>query len=298
MNQPVVSPPPFTSLEQGESIGYEAHYEYSERMQVTQYHCHDYYELYIHLQGGEYMGVDNKMYVLKPNQVFILPPFYMHGLICMNEMHGYERAYLNLSPEVLSTLGCGQIDLNEFFRSHADRGHYTYQLSDASAERFVYRIRQLQESSGAASSSVDRFNNYSLIMSILNLLCQVIARSEPEADGISSNSMIQEILTYINTHYTEEIRIDDLARRFNVSNSYLSHEFSRFTNRSIYEYILYRRVMLSRQLMMGQQSLNAIAFRCGFNDYSNFLRSFSRIVGVPPSQYRKRIRQYRNLALD
>ena len=66
---------PFTPLEQGSTTGYEAHYEYSERMQVTQYHCHDYYELYIHLRGGEYMGVDNKLYLLKPNQMFIIPHF-------------------------------------------------------------------------------------------------------------------------------------------------------------------------------------------------------------------------------
>ena len=84
--------------------GYEARYRFNEHMQVTQYHCHDYYELYIHLRGGDYMGVDNKLYMLKPNQVFILPPFCMHGLSCTREMHNYERAFLNVSPEVMRNL--------------------------------------------------------------------------------------------------------------------------------------------------------------------------------------------------
>ena len=153
----------------------------------------------------------------------------------------------------------------------------------------------LRKTIDASADPVSRFYHYSLLMRILNLLCQTISKSEPEVSGDASNSLIQEILSYINTSYTEELRICDLARRFNVSSSYLSHEFSRFTNRSLYDYILYRRIMLSRQLMMGNDTLNSIAFRCGFNDYSNFLRSFSQIVGMPPSQDRKELKQFRNL---
>ena len=127
---------PFAPMERTQQ-GYEAHYQYSDRLEVTQYHCHDYYELYIHLHGGQYMGVDNQLFSLLPNQVFILPPFCMHGLSCTDEMHDYERAYLNISPEVMRVLGCEQIDLNQFFRTCASRGVCTYQLSDADAERFV-----------------------------------------------------------------------------------------------------------------------------------------------------------------
>ena len=107
---------PFEPMAQG-GQGYEARYRFNEQMEITQYHCHDYYELYIHLHGGEYMGVDNKLYLLKPNQVYIFPPFCMHGLSCTGEMKNYERAFLNLSPEVLENLGCGQLNLNQFLLS-------------------------------------------------------------------------------------------------------------------------------------------------------------------------------------
>ncbi len=288
---------PFTPMEQGQQ-GYEAHYVYSKRMEVTQYHCHDYYELYIHLHGGEYMGVDNRLFSLKPNQLFILPPFCMHGLSCTDEMRDYERAYLNLSPEVMRVLGCEQIDLNQFFRSHTSRGVCTYQLSDQDAARFVSWIRQIQENQSPEGSAFDRFRNYSLMMNLVNLICQTIRRADPVEGESFSNGIIQEILTYINNHYTQPIRIENLARGFGISVSYLSHEFVRFTNRSIYDYVLYRRVMLARQQMLGTSSLNTIAYQCGFNDYSNFLRSFTKTVGMSPSQYRKQLRRYRNKELD
>ncbi len=292
---------PFLPMGQQGQQGYEAHYQLSETFEVTQFHCHDYYELYIHLRGGEFMGVDNQLFHLKPNQVFILPPFSMHGLSCTNEMRDYERAYLNLSPEVLRVLGCGQIDLDQFFRSHTSGGVCTYQLSDPDAEKFVSWIRQIQENQQNPSlenNAFSRFRNCTLMINLLNLLCQTISEADPVEGKPFGNSIIQEILSYINNHYTQPIRIENLARSFGVSVSYLSHEFVRFTNRSVYDYVLYRRVMLARQQMLGTASLNDIAYQCGFNDYSNFLRSFGKIVGMSPSQYRKQLKQYSKKEID
>ena len=281
--------------------GYEAHHNFNESFEVTQFHCHDYYEFYIHLHGGEYMGVDNQLFLLKPNQVFILPPFCMHGLSCTKEMKNYDRSYLNLSPEVMRVLSCGQIDLDQFFRSHTADGVCTYQLTDLDAEKYVSwidRIRHNQENHTDESDAIHRFENYTLLMNIVNLLCQTMRRTAPVEGESFGNSIIQEILTYINNHYTQPIRIENLARSFGVSVSWLSHEFARFTNRSVYDYVLYRRVMLARQQMLGDASLNDIAYQCGFNDYSNFLRSFSKVVGMSPSQYRKQLRHYSKKEVD
>jgi len=129
----------------------------------------------------------------------------------------------------------------------------------------------------------------------MNLICQTMGSAEAVEGTEVSNSVIQNVLAYINNNYNQTIRISELAKRFGISESYLSHEFSRFTRRSIYEYILYRRIMLARQMMLKDTSLNTIAYQCGFNDYSNFLRSFTKMVGVSPSQYRKQLRRFRNL---
>ncbi len=292
---------PFLPMEEHQFQGYEAFYKLDESFEVTQYHCHDYYELYIHIRGGEYMGVDNRLFQLKPNQVFILPPFCMHGLSCTKEMRNYERSYLNLSPEVMRVLSCGQIDLDQFFRSHTSGGVCTYQLTDQDASQYVAWIRRIRDNQVKHADENDafhRFENYTLLMNILNLLCRTMRRTEPVEGEVFGNSVIQEVLEYINNHYTQPIRIENLARSFGVSVSWLSHEFTRFTNRSVYDYVLYRRVMLARQQMLGDASLNDIAYQCGFNDYSNFLRSFTKIAGVSPSRYRKELRQYSKKELD
>ena len=275
---------PLTTMERGR--GFEAKYLFSEEIETTEYHCHDFYEIYLHLGGGQYFGLDDGLYLLKPNQVFILPPFSMHGLSSDKTLTRYERAYLNLSPEVLSILGCEQIDLDQFFRSYTAQGQNTFQLSQTEADQCIAWIRELQKTPDP-EDPLAQFGQYAVLINLLNLICRGIRKSQTISGGVISNSIIQKVLTYINSNYTQPLKIDQLAKQFGVSVSYLSHEFSRFTNRSVYDYVLYRRAMLACQMMQSDMSLNTIAYQCGFNDYSNFLRVFNKMLGTSPSQFRQ-----------
>lgn len=268
--------------------GFEAFYSIDDKMESWEFHCHDFYEIYIYINGGQYFGLDNNMYLLEPNQFFIIPPFCMHGLSSAGELKGYERAYLNLSLETLDVLGCGQIDLDQFFRSYTSRGFNRFQFTREETKECLLLIRTLQQMQ-KATGAMDRFQSYSLVQRIVSRICAIINHSEPLTSTVISNSIMQKVLTYINSNYTQPIKISNLAKQFNVSASYLSHEFVKYTNRSVYDYVLYRRVMLAKEMIGTDASLNAIAYQCGFNDYSNFLRMFHRLVGVSPNQYRKQL---------
>ena len=277
-----------TTMQNG-GLGYEAKYNYTDRLRKSEYHCHDFYEFYIHLRGGQYFGLDDNLYLLQPNQLFIVPPFSMHGLSCEDEMRGYERAYLNLSPELMKILGFEQIDLDQFFRSYTSRGQNTFQLSARDAEQCIAWVRQL-EAGRSSDSALDNYGNYCILVNFLNVVCKTVHQSQAITGNVISNNIIQNVLTYINSHYTQPLKMDQLAKQFGISISYLSHEFTKFTNRSVSEYILYRRVMLAKQMIQTDLTLNTIAYQCGFNDYSNFLRMFNKLVGVSPSQYRKQLK--------
>ena len=41
--------------------GFEAFYEYTDVLNKGEYHCHDYYEIYVHLRGGQYYGINEKV---------------------------------------------------------------------------------------------------------------------------------------------------------------------------------------------------------------------------------------------
>lgn len=269
--------------------GYEAFHAMNENVTSQAYHCHDYYELYIHVRGGQYFGLDNDLYLLEPNEMIILPPFSMHGIIFEKPAPTYERAYLNLSPETLQVLGCDQIDLNSYFQSFAAEGRIMIHLTQDEADRCLSVLDQLQNYVGS-DDPVERYAHYALILNFLSTVCYALRRTAATASPITSGNVIQDVLSYINHHYTESLKISDLAKRFNISDSFLAHRFAKFTNRSVYDYILYRRIMLAKEIINTDATLNTIAYQCGFNDYSNFLRMFTKIVGKSPAEYRKSLR--------
>ena len=107
-----------------------------------------------------------------------------------------------------------------------------------------------------------------------------------------SETLIREVTSYIDANYNQAVRGEDLAKQFGVSVSYLSHEFTRITGRSIYDYVLSRRIRLACDMMRTNLSLQEIAARCGFRDYSNFLRVFRKSAGVSPSEFRRQVRLF------
>lgn len=268
----------------------EAFHRVTNTIARQEYHCHDFYEIYIHLGGGHYFGLDNNMYLLEPDQLFIIPPFCMHGLSSVGEMRDYNRAYVNIPSATLKRLGCGQIDLDRFFRSYTSHGQNRFQLTREQAEKCITLVDELQENQEAVNE-MRRFQNSVTLINLLSIICDILYRSPALTGTVISNSIMQDVLTYINSNYTQSVKIDELSHRFGVSTSYLSHEFTKYTSRSVYDYILYRRVMLAKEMIASDMSLNTIAYQCGFNDYSNFLRMFTKIVGASPSRYRAQLKQ-------
>ena len=268
------------------SHGVEAFHECDSSMLSWEYHSHDFYEFYFHIKGANFFCMDNDRYPLNPNQFILIPPFSMHGLGQDGSITDYERAYLNLSSEKLRELNCGQLDLDSFFRTYTSRGNFLFQLSECEMADILRLLDQINEKS-ACDSPMDRFRLCSMVIAFLSEICDIMSRSTPIAATITPNTLMQEVLTYINSNYTQPITMNDLAHRFGVSVSSLAHEFVRYTRRSVYDYVLYRRIMLAREMISTPMSLSTIAYQCGFNDYSNFLRCFHKMVGMSPKEYRQ-----------
>lgn len=82
-----------------------------------------------------------------------------------------------------------------------------------------------------------------------------------------------------------------LAARHHISRHYLSHVFRSVTGYSLKEYQMLCRISLScRQLTETEMQVGRIAEEAGFHDMSNFSRAFKAVIGMTPSQFRKRNR--------
>ncbi|MBQ7656887.1 MAG: helix-turn-helix transcriptional regulator [Clostridia bacterium] len=252
-------------------------------------HCHDFYELYLHLRGGKMIDIDQYYYEMEPNQLYIIPPFSMHG-VEVPPKTDYERAFLYITSDTLKVCGCGQIDLDAYFQSKVSNGHHQFPLTPEEAQKCKRMMLRLLDNQ-KKTEPLSRFQDYCLLLPILQIMCESMRRAGPTPRTEKGSSAIHDILMYVNENYMKPLSVDALAQQFGVSVSYLAHEFKKYTSRSVYDYVLYRRVMLAKKLIPDSVSLNTVSEQCGFENYSNFLRLFYKYVGVSPKAYKKALPQ-------
>lgn len=253
-------------------------------------HCHDFYEFYVYFRGLEYYSVEDTLYEMKPYTLLIHPPFMLHGLMGHQTRENYERAWLYVSTDMMRQLGCGQTDLVRFFQECADQGRLRLDAGEERARKLQELAKEMMEHMGD-TGPMGRWQNFSRVMEWMRLVCDTAQGSQVTGAPVVVNETIQRILSYVNEHFTEPLALQPLARQFGVSVSYLSHEFTAYTGRSVYEYVLYRRVQLAKEMICAGKPLAEVAYATGFNDYSGFLRAFQKEAGQAPSAYRKGTRR-------
>jgi AraC-like DNA-binding protein len=100
---------------------------------------------------------------------------------------------------------------------------------------------------------------------------------------------IYSIVNYIHVHYTEELSLHILAEKFFINPYYLSHCFKEMTGYTVGEYIQVTRIRNAQYLLdFSTQKITDIAELSGFSSFSQFNRSFWKVNGMSPSEYRRR----------
>ena len=106
---------------------------------------------------------------------------------------------------------------------------------------------------------------------------------------VSSDSRrIQKVRSFIDQHYRDEIRLNQIADIAGMSSSAFSRFFKLHTGRNLSEYIIDLRLgYASRMLVDSTNSIAEIGYSCGFNNLSNFNRIFKKRKGCSPSEFRE-----------
>lgn len=101
--------------------------------------------------------------------------------------------------------------------------------------------------------------------------------------------IVASVRMELECNFAEPLDLDALAERYHVSRYYLSHAFKQVTSYSLKEYLMLCRISFACQhLADATRSVREIAEASGFHDMSNFSRSFKDIIGMTPSEFRKK----------
>ncbi|REE69647.1 two-component system response regulator YesN [Paenibacillus taihuensis] len=110
-------------------------------------------------------------------------------------------------------------------------------------------------------------------------------------DNIHSNSRaVLDAKKYIRSHYRDkEISVNMLADHVHLTPTYLSSLFKKETGKTISEYITEVRIERSADLLMEPQAkLYEVADLSGYNDANYFAKTFKKITGMTPTEFRRK----------
>ena len=121
------------------------------------------------------------------------------------------------------------------------------------------------------------------------LLILILHMLFTEMDNQPKNRTVEEIKNYIIKNYLSPISVNEIAEMQGISAVYCGAIFKKYEKCTINHYINQIRIHCAISLMeTSTLNISEIAFQTGFNDIYYFSRTFKRIVGVPPSDFRKR----------
>lgn len=244
------------------------------------------YKIFFSLSGQKIFHIDGQPHICLPGDVFLISPQQWHYFSDFGDEQGHERIIFFIYPTFLKECCTADTDLGYCFSQARSLGAYKLSLSPSEQKFLLSHISRLSAQEDFGQDILDKSIFQEALVN-LNRIFMEHSSHHQEADSVPSYSspQIKEIISYINHHLCENLTTGMLAEQFFLSPSYLCKLFRAATGTTLHKYVVAKRVTLAKNMLVDGMSVSATCSACGFNDYSNFIKIFTKSVGVSPKKY-------------
>ena len=254
------------------ALGLEA-YRFRGAVQAFPNHFHTYYVIGCVEAGQRTLSCKNQEYILRKGDLVLFNPGDSHacaqsggGIWDYRGLHITRACMLDLAEEIT-----GRRELPFFSRNV---------VRDAEAARCLRRLHELVMR-GAGSFDREEY----LVLMLSSLLRRYGRPFEDCAPACPGG--IERACRFMERHYEEKIRLEQLCHCAGLSRSTLLRAFTKEKGVTPYGYLENVRIGKAKKLLeQGVPPVEA-ALRTGFSDQSHFTNYFSRFIGLPPGMYRE-----------
>ncbi|MCI9060803.1 MULTISPECIES: AraC family transcriptional regulator [Romboutsia] len=263
-----------------------------------EYHHHDFSKIVILIDGDLTYYIEGKAYILKPWDILFINKNEIHKPV-INPNKYYERIVIWLNPDFMAKYAQGNNNLLKCFEVAIKNNYNLLRLNIKSIEIIKNIIQDIQgcDNSNEFGSEILK---ESLFVQLMVLMNRLFLNSDKNRDmeDIQYDKTIEGVLNYINSNLENDLSIDTIASNFFISKYYLMRKFKSQIGSSIHNYIIQKRLILAKSLISEGLTMSNVCSKCGFNDYSSFVRAFKKVYGVSPSNYNPTIHNFENPISD
>lgn len=248
---------------------------------VINKHFHDWIEIVYLIHGDLEIQVNNRSMKLRENDFVVINPMSIHSTRCMN---GNTAILLQIPTSFLEKF---MPDIRDF--SFA----VDLESKDPRVQTKLANIRSTLQDlwinyQFQAEGYV--FRCYSLIFEVIYILIHSFSykvdRKEQQKNQ-KNLERIQEIMEYVESHYTEQISIAEIAGRAGLNEIYFSRFFKANMGMTFLEYLnMVRLEKIYVDLLNTNMPVKDIQTKHGFYNDKVFRRMFREVYGCTPREAR------------
>ena len=248
-------------------------------------HQHDFYEVYYFIGGSVEYSVEGRTYELKSGDLLLINPLELHQPRIAPDQQDYERIVLWINKNYLSELCFNKTSLTRCFDSSQPDHTNLLRPTKIQQSYISAMLDELITENTSDGYAVEIASEAILLRFLVELNRLTIDSSSALRKDEASSSIIPDVLEYINKHFCEKLTLNEIADEFFVSKYYLSHAFNNVVGTSVHRYIVLKRLIHAKQMLLSGIKSTTAATNCGFNDYAGFYRAFTAEYGVTPTEF-------------
>lgn len=250
-------------------------------------HSHSYFEMvYVLSNSGTQYLVDAKRYRLQRGDIILVPPGIGHKPLFPAELaEPYRRIVLWVSTDFIDSMK-QIIKFNDTETFHEN----IYLLRTAGTPweylgtYFQNGLKEAQEKNVGWETAL-----YGNTMQLFTNFYRALLDSNAHPASTEKPELLDEVVSYIESHLNDKISLSDTAKRFFVSESTIGQIFQKKMHVSFYHYVTQRRLIAAKSMILEEANLDTLSEKVGFSDYSTFYRAFKKEFGISPREYRNLI---------
>ncbi|MBQ2756684.1 MAG: AraC family transcriptional regulator [Oscillospiraceae bacterium] len=253
---------------------------FSKDVSAKQPHYHDCHQIIYVTKGEIKVCINDVSYNVVGGEMVIFSRYEAHSISVVSEE--YERYVLRIDPTADSRE-------NRIYSLLSNRpsGFCNVLAVGDGKHSFDLLFKEITEEYADPQKLTE-----DMLELLTNQLLIKIYRQLPESLSLLEENnfeMVSGIQRRFESSCAKQYSLTEIAKEYNISVSSLSHQFKRITGVSVMDYLLSCRLAAAkRYLTETGLSISEIVERCGFSDSSNFSRTFKRLNGTTPSQFRCR----------
>ncbi len=246
-------------------------------------HNHDGYELYLLLNGKVNLYTEGEGKILERGDLVFVKPYDFHH-VKMLQYDKYDRVVINFKDSMLQKISSDKSNLAQCFnQTPSGRLHFAH-LGEEEIQKFVSYAVALQNSLNDTAFGADVLSEALLIQILILINRCVTVKPEMEYTGIMPK-LVADTFAYVEKHLTEDLSLAVLEKHFQYNGTYISRCFRKTIGITLQQYIIAKRITLAQQYLQQGMAPCDVCFMTGFNNYSNFSRTFLQQIGISPKKY-------------